>query len=163
MEILALAETWVAVGLLIFLGILVWVKVPGAVAKSLDARSAKIQHELDEAKRIREEAEALLASLIAERKQAEAQAKEMLANAESEAKRMAVEAEERLEESLKRRQQVAERKIASAEAQAQADIKAAAADLAAQAAETILAARLAGQKSDPLIDLGAQGLAGKLQ
>jgi len=163
MEIFAEAEFWVAVGLLVFLGILVWVKVPGAIAANLDARAAKIQHELDEAKRIREEAEALLASLIAERKEAEKQAKDMLANAEAEAKRMAVEAEERLEDTLKRRQQVAERKIASAEAQAQADIKSAAADLAAQAAETILAARLAGQKSDPLIDKGVSGLAGKLQ
>jgi F-type H+-transporting ATPase subunit b len=67
---------------------------------------------------------------------------------------MRTEAERALEDDIARRRQLAERKIALAEAQAAADVKAAAAELAAQTAETILAARIAGAVSDPLIDQG---------
>ena len=68
-----------------------------------------------------------------------------------------------LEEQIVRRTALAERKIAVAEAQASAEVKAAAADLAAQAAEAVLATRIAGAKSDPLIDEGLKGLAGRFQ
>ena len=77
------AEMWVGVGLLIFLGIVIFVaKAPKLINASLDAQSAKIQSDLDEAARIREEAQRLLAQLKIERAEAEAQAKEMLAAAE---------------------------------------------------------------------------------
>ena len=77
------AETWVLVGLLIFLGIVIFVaKAPKAVNAALDATTAKIQADLDEAARIREEAQRLLAQLKAERVEAEAQAKDMLAAAQ---------------------------------------------------------------------------------
>ena len=147
------AEFWVGVGLLIFLGIVIFVaKAPKAINAALDAKAAKIQADLDEAARIREEAQRLLTQLKAERAEAEAQAKDMLATAQEEARRYEAEAKAKLEESLARRQQLAERKIANAEAQAAAEVKAAAADLAAKSAEQILTARVAGQAKDPLLD-----------
>ena len=127
---LANAEFWVGAGLVVFFGILILVKVPGAIAGQLDATAAKIQGELDEAARLRTEAEALLKQIRAEKAEAEAQAAQMLAAAEA----------------------LAEQRIAQAEIQATAEVKAAAADMAARAAEQILAARLAGQTKDPLVD-----------
>lgn len=164
LEMFAEAETWVGVGLIIFLAIVVFVaKAPKALAGALDEKAAKIQFDLDEAARIRAEAEAMLAEIRAEREAAERQAGEMLAAAEADAKRMAEESRARLEEQVKRRADLAERKIANAEAQATAEVKAAAADLAAQAAEQVLAARIAGAKSDPLVDAAIGQMAGRLQ
>ncbi|MFT4955777.1 MAG: F-type H+-transporting ATPase subunit b [Brevundimonas sp.] len=146
------AELWVGIGLVLFFIILVVAGVPKLVAGALDAKAAKIQTDLDEAARLRAEAEALLAQIRQEKAEAEAQAAEMLAAAESDARRMEADARVRLEESLARRQQMAERKIAQAEAQATAEVKAAAVELAAAAAERILADRLAASSTDPLAD-----------
>lgn len=158
------AEFWVFAGLLIFLGIVIFVaKAPKAVAGQLDAKAAKIQSDLDEAARIRAEAETMLADIRRQREEAERQAAEMLAAAQADAQRLAVESKAKLEEQIARRAQLAERKIATAEAQAAADVKAAAAELAAQAAEQILSARVQGAKSDPLVDAGIAQLAGRLQ
>jgi len=87
----------------------------------------------------------------------------MLAQAHAEARRLEIDAKAKLEESLARRQLMAERKIATAEMQAAADVKSVAADLAAQAAETMLAQRLAGAKADPLVDVAIGQMAAKLQ
>ena len=149
---LANPELWVAVGLIAFFVIVILAGVPKLVGGVLDAKAAKIQSELDEAARLRAEAEALLAQIRTEKAEAEAQAAEMLAAAEADARVMEAEAKVKLEETLKRRQELAERRIAQAEVQATAEVKAAAADLAARAAEQILAARLAGQKTDPQLD-----------
>lgn len=158
------AEFWVGIGLLIFLAIVVFVaKAPKAVAGMLDAKRDKIQADLNEAARIRAEAEAMLAEIRARREEAERQATEMLAAAKADAKRLGVEAKVKLEEQVKRRADLAERKIATAEAQAAAEVKAAAAELAAQTAEQVLAARIAGAKSDPLVDTAIGQLAGRLQ
>ena len=162
MEHLQDAEVWVTVGLLILIGVLIWAKVPGMALKMLDDRGAKIQEALDEAQRLREEAGALLESLKAQRIETEKLAAEMLANAETEAGRLRDEAAVKLDETIKRRQDMAERKIAIAEAQAAADVKAAAADLAAELAEKVLTTRLAGQSSDPLVDRAIQDLPAKL-
>lgn len=146
------AELWVGAGTVIFL-LIVWLaggfKAAGA---ALDGKAAKIQSELDEAARLRAEAEALLAQIRQEKAEAEAQAADMLTAAEADAKRMEAEARQRLEDSLARREQMAERKIAQAEAQAAADVKAAAVEAAAAAAERILAERLAASTTDPMAD-----------
>ena len=163
MDFLQEAEFWVGVGLIIFIGIMVWVKVPGMVLKALDARGAAIQAELDEALRLRQEAQALLASIKVQREGAERLAAEMIANAEADSARLRIEAGVKLDEQIKRRQLMAERKIATAEAQAAADVKAAAGELAAQLAEHVLAGRLQDLKSDPLIDRAVGQMAGKLQ
>jgi F-type H+-transporting ATPase subunit b len=157
------AETWVLVGLIIFFAALIWAKVPGMAVKALDARADAIRAELDEALRLRQEAQALLASIKTQREEAERLAAEMIANAQADSQRLAAEAAVKLEEQIKRRQLMAERKIATAEAQAAADVKAAAGELAAQIAEQVLAARLQGLASDPLIDRAVGQMAGKLQ
>jgi len=160
---LAEAEAWVAVGLIAFLAIVVYVGVPKKIAAVLDAKSAQIQTDLDEAARLRAEAEAMLAEIRIQREDAEKQAAAMIAAAEADAVRMAHDAQVKLDEQITRRTALAERKIASAEAQAAADVKAAAADLAAQAAERMLVTRLAGAKADPAIDAAIAQLAGRLQ
>ena len=154
---------WVGLAFLVLVGILVMVGVPSMAAKALDARGAKIQAQLDEATRIREEAQALLARIKAEQVESEAAAAEMLSTARSEAKRLAKEAEEKLAEQIKRRGELAERKIATAEASAAAEVKAAAADLAAAIAEQVLTARVVSAKTDALVDRAIADMAGKLQ
>jgi len=157
-------EFWVLVALVIFFGLLVYLKVlPGALFGALDGYAAKIKAELDEAQQLREEAQALLADVKAQREESERQAAAMMEAAKADAKRMAEEAKEKLEEQIKRRAEMAERKIAQAEAQAAADVKAAAVDMAAQAAETILAARLAGATNDGLVDAAISQMGAKLQ
>ncbi|PTS87101.1 MULTISPECIES: F0F1 ATP synthase subunit B [unclassified Caulobacter] len=157
-------EFWVLVALVLFFGLLVVLKVlPGALFGALDGYAAKIKAELDEAQQLREEAQALLVGVKAQREDAERQAAGMIEAAKVDAARMAVEAKEKLEEQIKRRAEMAERKIAQAEAQAAADVKAAAVDLAAQAAEAVLSARLAGLKSDPLVDAAIGQMGAKLQ
>jgi F-type H+-transporting ATPase subunit b len=156
-------ELWAAIGLITFLFI-VW--IAGGFKKAfgaLDAKAEAIQHNLDEAARLRAEAEALLVSIQKERAETETLAGEMLANAKAEAKRLEVEAKAKLEEQIKRRQELAERRISNAEAQAAAEVKAAAAELAAQMAEGVLMQRLEGVKSDPLVDAALGQLAAKLK
>lgn len=145
-------ELWVGIGLLLFFGLLILAGVPKLVGGQLDAKAAKIQSELDEAARLRAEAEALLAQIRQEKAEAEAQAADMLKAAEADARRLEEESRVKLEEALSRRQALAERRIAQAEAQASAEVKAAAADLAAKQAEQILTARAATQSADPLLD-----------
>jgi F-type H+-transporting ATPase subunit b len=158
------AEMWVGVGLLIFLAIVIFVaKAPKAVAGMLDAKAQTIQSDLDEAARIRAEAERLLSELRAERAKAEADAKAMLAQAQEQAKAFEAEAKAKLEDSLRRRQEMTERKIADAERRAMDEVRASAADLAVQMAEQVLASRIAGAATDPLVDRAIGQLAAKLQ
>ncbi|MDO9335777.1 MAG: F0F1 ATP synthase subunit B [Caulobacter sp.] len=162
-EFLGSPENWVGWGLIVFLGIVVFVGGFKKIAGALDEKAATIQADLDEAARLRAEAEALLAEIRGQREDAEKQATAMLAAAEADAARMAVDAQVKLEETIARRAALAERKIASAEAQASAEVKAAAADLATQTAERLLVARIASAKSDPSIDAAIAQLAGRLQ
>ena len=161
--ILSNAENWVVIGVVLFFILITVLKVPGAAAKALDDRAAKIQAALDEAERLREEARTLVASLKARREEAEAQARQMLVDAEAEAKRLEAEAKVRLEEQIARRSALADRRIAAAEAQAAADVKAAAIDLAARTAEAVLTARLSGAKSDPAVDRAIEQIGDRLQ
>jgi F-type H+-transporting ATPase subunit b len=163
MELLKDAHFWVGVAFIVFLAILVWAGVHSLAWKHLGDAGDKVRAQLDEANRLREEAQALLARIQADREASEKHSAEILANAEEQAKRMQVEAQERLAEQIERRGQLAERRIATAEAQAAAEVKAAAGELAAQMAEQVLAARIAGATSDPLIDSAIAQLAGKLQ
>ncbi len=163
MELFTEAEFWVGIAFLIFVGLMVWLKVPAMAMKSLDARAEKIRAELAEAERLRKEAEALLATIRVRHEEAERHAVEMLANAEVEAKRLESEARVKLEEQIKRRAEIAKHKISQAEAQAAADVKAAAAELATETAALVLAHRARTMSSDPLIDQAVGELAAKLQ
>jgi F-type H+-transporting ATPase subunit b len=135
---------WAFVGLLIFLGIMVYMKVPGMMAKGLDARGEKIKADLDEAKRLRDEAAALLEEYKKKRKQAEADAEDIIAAAKRDAETMAADAKQKTEEFVKRRTAMAEQKIAQAEADAVNAVRATAVDIAVAAAGKIL-----GGKADP--------------
>ena len=163
MELLKEAELWVGVGLVVFLAILVVAKVPGKAAAALDAKSNQIKTALEEAERLRAEAQAVLADLKQRRVQMEADARKMVADAEEDAKRLEADAKVKLEEQVARRVQLAERRIAMAEQQARAEVTAAAADLAAQTAERVLTAQLQGKTTDPLIDRSVAELATRLQ
>src|SRR5262249_17257404 len=118
--------------------------------------------QLAEAERLRKEAEGLLAGIRKEREAAEVQAKEMISEAEAQAKLIRDDARKALKEQVARRAEIAQRKIAQAEAQATAEVKAAAADLAAELAERVLTSRLAGAKSDPLVDQAIKDIPSKL-
>ncbi|KQQ38072.1 MULTISPECIES: F0F1 ATP synthase subunit B [Rhizobium/Agrobacterium group] len=133
------ATFFALVGLVIFLGILIYIKVPGMMAKSLDERAANIRSELDEAKKLREEAQALLAEYQKKRKQAEADAASIVASAEREAAALTEEARQKTEEFVARRNAVSEQKIKQAEADAVSAVRAAAVDLAIAAAESVIA------------------------
>jgi F-type H+-transporting ATPase subunit b len=157
------AQFWVGVGLLLFLAIVIFVaKAPRTIAAALDARASTIKADLDEAARIRDEAQRLVAELHAERDAARRQAEEMLVAAGEQVRMFEAEAKAKLEESLIRRERLTEQRIQAAEAQAAADVKAAAAELAAQMAEQVLKQRLVGATSDPLIDKAIGHLAIKL-
>ena len=107
---------------------------------------------------MRQEAEALLAQIKIQRADTERLAAELLKNARADADRLRADAAVKLEDDIRRRGVMAERKIALAEAQAAGDVKSAAADMAAMAAEAVLAARV-GRQDDPLIDAGLANLA----
>lgn len=155
-------ETWVRIGLGCFFLLLIVMKVPQKLWSSLADTGNAVRAELDEAVRIRQEAQALLNQIKAERLEAEQKAKELIAFAEEEAQRLTAEARTKLDESIKRRQAQAEAKIAQAEAKAASEVKAAAADLATQIAENILISRVDGLKSDPLIDQAITQVATRL-
>ncbi|WP_309604158.1 ATP F0F1 synthase subunit B [Phenylobacterium sp.] len=163
MELITDAHFWVGAAFVVFLAVLVLAGVHKFAWKALGDAGDKVRAQLDEANRLREEAQALLARIQADREQSEKLAAEIMANARDQATRMQAEAQVRLAEQLERRGQLAERRIATAEAQAAAEVKAAAGDLAANLAEQVLSARIAGAKSDPLIDAAIGQLAGKLQ
>lgn len=129
------------VGFLLFMALIVYLKVPGMMAKGLDARAAKISNELAEAKRLREEAQHLLAEYQRKRKDAEAEAASIVAAAEREASALAAEARQKTEEYVVRRNALSEQKIAQAEADAINAVRAAAVDLALAAAEKVIAAK----------------------
>jgi F-type H+-transporting ATPase subunit b len=144
-------EFWVAVAFVIFVAVLWRAGAFGMIASGLDARSARIRQELDEANRLREEAEKVLAEYKRKRGQAEAEAAAIIEHARTEAIELAAEAEKRMEEFVARRTKMAETKIAQAEAQALSDVRSAAAETAVRAAERILAETVKGKTADDLI------------
>ena len=125
-------------------------------SSALDHRSARIKAELDEARRLRDEAEKLLAEYQRKQGEAEREAEAIVADARAEAERVAAEARVKMEEFVARRTKLAEVKIGQAEAQALADVRAAAADAAVSAAEKILRDTAKGPVADNLV---AQGIA----
>jgi F-type H+-transporting ATPase subunit b len=162
MELLLNPETWVAVGFLIVIGILLYAGAPKMIGTMLDARAATIKAELDEARRLREEAEGLLAGFKAKAASAEAEAAQIVTDAKAEAERFAADARAQLTVQIARRAKVAEDKIAQAEAAAMAEIRALAADAAAAAAEKLIAARMTDQKASALIGDGIKAIGSKL-
>jgi F-type H+-transporting ATPase subunit b len=151
MELFSDPEFWVGLGTIVFIGILLWQGVPKLVANSLDARAAAIAKELEDARRLRSEAEALLAEYQKKRERAEEEASSIVSEAKAEAERYAAEARVTIKAQIERRSRQAEEKIAQAEAQAVAEVRAVAADAAVAAAEKLIAARLDDNRSADLI------------
>lgn len=138
------ATFWATVGLVIFLAIVVYLGVPGMVGKSLDARAERIRNDLDEARRLREEAQQLLAEYQRKRKEAEQEAGDIVASAKREAEMLVAEAKTRTEEYVARRSALAETKIAQAERDAVNEVRSRAVDLAVEAATRLLANKVDG-------------------
>jgi F-type H+-transporting ATPase subunit b len=156
------AEFWVAVSFVAFLLILLYYKVPAILAKVLDDRAAAIRTELDEARRLREEAQALLADYQKKHRNAGQEAEAIIEQARREAETFAHETRRTVTETLKRRSQHAEERIARAEAEAFDEVRAAAVDMAIAAAEKILREQAAGASGAQLIDESIRGLKGRL-
>lgn len=133
------ASFFALVALVLFFVLLAYLKVPGMMGKALDDRADKIRDELAEAKRLREEAQHLLAEYQRKRKEAEAEAAAIVAAAEREAAALTAEAKQKTEEFVARRNALSEQKIKQAETEAVNAVRAAAVDLAIAAAEKVLA------------------------
>lgn len=151
MEFFREAETWVLVAFLLFVALLVYLKVPAMLARMLDERSAKIARDLDEARKLREEAQALLASYQKKRVEAENDAADIIDLARKEAEAYTVEARRKLTETLERRTKQAEQKIAQAEAAALKEVRTVATDIAVAAAGQLVGEAVKGAKGDGLI------------
>jgi F-type H+-transporting ATPase subunit b len=136
------ATFWAMIALFIFLGVVVYFKVPGLVAKSLDERAAKIRGDLDAAQRLREEAQQLLVDFQKKRKEAEKEAADMVAAAKRESALLFEEAHKKTEEYVARRAALAELKIGQAERDAVNDVRSIAVDVATEAARKVLAGKL---------------------
>lgn len=157
-----MAEFWVAVAFVAFALILLYYKVPRLIAKALDDRAESIRKELDEARRLREEAQALLTDYQTKHRSVGEEAQAIVAQAKHEADAFAQETRETLKGTLERRTKMAEEKIARAEAQAVDEVRAAAVDMAVTAAERILREKAAGTGGAALIDQSIRDLKGRL-
>ena len=161
-SVMAKPEFWVAVSFFGFVGLLLYYNVPDLVGKALDDRADRITQELDEARRLREEAQALLGDYQKKREAAEEEARAIVEQARREADALATETRKNLIESLERRSKLAEEKIARAEAQAVAEVRSIAVDTAIAASERILAGKVSAQSGAGLVDQAIRGLKGKL-
>ena len=156
------AEFWVAVAFVLFIGVLAYFQVHKLIVKGIDDRRDLIKAELNEARRLKEEAQALLAQYREKQRAAEQEAAAIVAGAQAEAERLALEAKAKMEDFVARRTKMAESKIAQAEAQALADVRAAAAEAAVAAAETILTRTVKGKVAEDLIAKGIDDVKRKL-
>src|SRR3954464_7562419 len=155
-------ETWVAVAFVILMGVFAYLGVHRTLFTALDHRRDRIKSELDDARRLKDEAAKLLADYKARHASAEREAQEIVAAAKAEAERIAAEAKVKLEDFVTRRTKTAESKIALAEAQAVADVRAAAANAAVTAASTILSQSVKGSVADDLLAKGIAEVRAKL-
>ena len=162
MEQLLEAEFWVAVAFVIFVLILLKLGVHKKAVTALDTRAARIASELDEARKLRDEAQAILAESEKKRRQAEQDAQDIIAGARAEAERVAAEAKAKAEEFVARRTAMAQQKIAQAESQAVAEVRAAAAEAAVAASQRILGGTVQGKVADDLISQGIRDVKSKL-
>lgn len=152
MNATAWATFWVFMGFLVFIGILIYMGIPAKLVAAIDARSAKIRSDLEEARRLREEAQTLLAEYQRRRGEAQAEAEAIVAQARREAEALSEEARMRLEDYVTRRTRAVEQRIAQAETQAVAEVRSRAIDVAAAAAGRILADKAQGDAGDQLIE-----------
>lgn len=149
---LANTDFVVTIAFLIFVGILVYFKVPGLVGGMLDKRADSIKAELDEAKALREEAQSLLASYERKQKEVQEQAERIVASAKEEATNAAAAAKDDIAASITRRLAAAEEQIASAQASAVKDVRDQAIAVAVGAAKDLMAKQMDAKSAGTLID-----------
>lgn len=152
--------TWIA--FVIFIGVLIYFKVPGLVAGMLDKRADSIKAELDEAKALREEAQALLASYERKQKEVQEQSARIVAAAKEEATIAATAAKDDIARSITRRLAAAEEQIASAEASAVKEVRDQAIAVAIGAAKDVIARQMDATSAGALIDDSIATVAEKL-
>lgn len=156
------ATFWSAVAFVILIAGFIYLGVHSKITEALDHRAGRIKAELDDARRLKEEAQKLVAEYRARRESAVKEAEEIVASAKAESERIAVEAKTRMEDFVARRTKMAETKIAQAEAQALADVRAAAADAAVSAAAKVLAETVKGATAESLLTQGIAEVRQKL-
>lgn len=156
------AEFWVAVAFVILMGLFAYFGVHRTILKALDNRRDRIQKELDDARRLKDEAAKLVEEYRTRRASAEREAQDIVTSAKAEAERIAAEAKAKMEDFVARRTKTAENKIAQAENQAIADVRAAAAEAAVSAASSIMAQSVKGSVADDLVAKGIQDVRSKL-
>ena len=162
MEFIFEPEFWVAVSFFLFVGVVLYLGVHKKIASALDARSAAIAKELEEAKRLREEAEKVLADYRRKQGDVAKETKGIIDLASKEAEMLAAETRRSMKEQFERRMKLAEDKIARAEAEALREVRAAAAEAAVKAAQMVIAAKLTPEAADKLVSQGIDALEGKL-
>jgi len=153
---------WTALAFVIFV-VVMFRPLKKALLAGLDSRIEQIRKEVEEAQRLREEAQTLLASYQRKQREAAQEAEKIVKQAKEDAANHRAEAEKALEELLKRQEALAIDKIAQAEAAAVQEVREIAVDLAIAATEKILAEKVRGDLSDRLVDKAIGELPQKLQ
>ncbi len=156
------ATFWAFVALIIFLGVLAYFKVPGMINSALDGRAERIRNELDEARKLREDAQQLLAEYQRKRQEAEQEAQDIVSAAKHEAELIVKEAKQKTDEYVARRTALAEQKIVQAEQDAVNEVRASAVDLAVEAARSILAEKVDAKTGGELFKASIQDVKSKL-
>lgn len=154
---------WVLIAFLLVVGLMVKTGVHKKIAGGLDKRAHKIADELEQARRLRDEAQELLAQYQRRQREAEEEAKGIIEQAKKDAMRLAAESRDKIAEQIERRAKAAEEKIARAEAQALAEVRAQAADLAIETAREIIRSRMDKGAQSALVEKAIDGLRTKLQ
>lgn len=157
------ATFWALVALIIFVAILVYVKAPAKLGEALDRRAERIRNELDEARRLREEAQQLLADYQRKRREAEQEAKDLVEAAKREAKAIVAEAKQKTEEYVARRTALAEQKIAQAERDAVNEVRARAVDVAVAAAGKLIADKVDAKTGSKLFETSLQEVKSRMK
>jgi len=162
MHLFADPEFWVLLAVVLF-AIVVWKPARRAVIGTLDERAMRIQGELEEARKLRDEAEQLLADYRQKEREAAADAQAIIAHARDEAERIAAQSARDLQQSLERRQRLAEERIAQAEAKALDEIRAAAVDVAIAAAREVIVSQLDERRGAAMLDAAIAALPQRLR
>jgi F-type H+-transporting ATPase subunit b len=162
MDFIYTPEFWVAVSFFLFVGGLLYLGVHKKLGAVLDARAETIAKELEAAKRLREEAESVLADYRRKQGKAVEETQAIVDLAAKEAEILATETRRAMGEHFERRMKLAEDKIARAEVEALREVREAAADAAVTAAQTVIAAKLTPEAADKLVGQGIDALKGKL-
>jgi F-type H+-transporting ATPase subunit b len=156
------ATFWVAIAFLAFVGVVLYYKVPAMLAKMLDERADRIKTELNEAQKLREDAQAMFADYQRRQRDALATAEEIVAKAKEDAQIIRKESEAELQVTLKRRQELAEAKIRQAEEKALAEVQGIAVEVSIAAAEKLMKDNLKAKESGALIDQSIKELGSQL-